>query len=195
MTRIAAIPPHGPRRGNAFSRWLGRTALRLGGWTIDGDWPDLPRMVIIAAPHSSYWDGVWGIAVELAMGMDIVFMVKKEAFVGPLGWLLHFFGAQPVDRKSPTGVIEQAVAQIRGRERCWFVLAPEGTRRRVEKWRTGFWHIAKRADVPVCMAWFDYPTRRVGIGPQVTLSDNMGADIARIRELYRPYRGRWHGVF
>lgn len=195
MTRIAPIPPQGPRRGNAFSRWLGRTALRLGGWTIEGDWPDLSRMVVIAAPHSSYWDGFWGIATELAMGMDIVFMVKKEAFVGPLGWLLHFFGAQPVDRKSPSGVIEQAVEQIRSRERCWFVLAPEGTRRRVEKWRTGFWHIAKRADVPVCMAWFDYPTRRVGIGPQVTLTDNMNDDIARIRELYRPYRGRWHGVF
>lgn len=193
--RIAEIPPKGPRRGSAFSRWLGRTVLRWGGWHVEGDWPDLPRMVVIIAPHSSAWDAFWGIAAELAMGVDIVFMAKKEAFVGPLGWLLRYCGGVPVDRKAPAGVIAQAAARIRGSERCWFVLAPEGTRRPVETWRTGFWHIAKDADVPVCCAWLDYPTRRVGIGPLVTLSDDRAADMIRIRELFRPYQGKRRGVF
>lgn len=196
MTRRPGdAPPQGPRTGGAFSRWLGRAVLRLCGWRIEGDWPDVPKLVVIVAPHSSAWDAVWGLAAKLAMGVDIVFMAKQEAFVGPVGWLLRYFGGLPVNRKSPAGVIEQAAAGIAAAERRWFVLAPEGTRRHVEKWRTGFWHIAKRADVPVCGAWFDYPSRRIGVGMPVTLSNDMAADLIRIREQFRPYRGKRRGAF
>ncbi|HEX5754953.1 MAG TPA: 1-acyl-sn-glycerol-3-phosphate acyltransferase, partial [Arenimonas sp.] len=143
MIRVPVLPPKAPRRSRAIGRWLGRTVLGLGGWRIEGDWPDLARMVVIVAPHSSAWDAIWGIAAKLAMGVDIVFMAKKEAFVGPIGWALRYFGGQPFDRKAASGLIGQAVAGIRGAEKRWFVLAPEGTRRQVEKWRSGFWHIAR----------------------------------------------------
>lgn len=195
MTRIPVLPASGPSDGGPFTRWLGRSILRLGGWTIAGDWPDLPRLVVIAAPHSSGWDAVWGLAAKLAMGVDITFIAKAELFRGPLGWLLRAFGGHPVNRSAPGGIVEQTAEQIRAADRMWFVLAPEGTRRRVEHWKTGFWKIARRADVPVFCAWFHYPERTIGLGPLVALTDDPVADMARIREIYRPYQGKNRGAF
>ena len=194
MTRVPVMPPQAPRDGNRFTRWLGRTILRAGGWTIAGDWPDLPRLVVIAAPHSSGWDAFWGLAAKLAMGVDITFIAKAELFRGPLGWLLRRFGGLPVNRSAPGGIVEQTAARIRRSERMWFVLAPEGTRRPVEHWKTGFWKIARAAGVPVFCAWFHYPDRTVGLGPLVELTDDPVADMARIRAIYRPFEGRNRGT-
>ena len=194
MTRVPVMPPQAPRDGNRFTRWLGRTILRAGGWTIAGDWPDLPRLVVIAAPHSSGWDAFWGLAAKLAMGVDITFIAKAELFRGPLGWVLRRLGGLPVNRSAPGGIVEQTAARIRRGERMWFVLAPEGTRRRVEHWKTGFWKIARAAGVPVFCAWFHYPDRTVGLGPLVELTDDPVADMARIRAIYRPYEGRNRGT-
>lgn len=191
---VPALPAHAPSGGSALGRWLGRTLLRIGGWRVVGEFPDLPRVVIIAAPHSSGWDAYWGLAAKLAMGLDMVFMAKREIFIGPLGWLLRWFGGIPVDRRAPGGVAGQVAARIRQSERMWFVLAPEGTRRPVERWKSGFWHIAKRAEVPVFCAWFHYPERTIGLGPLVELSDNLEADLARIRALYAPHVGKHRGV-
>ncbi len=119
---------------------------------------------------------------------------SKYMFWGPLGWLLRSFGGHPVDRSAPGGIVDQTAAEIRAAERMWFVLAPEGTRKRVETWKTGFWKIARRADVPVMCAWFHYPERTIGLGPLVELSDDMAADMARIREIYRPYQGKNRGT-
>lgn len=193
-TRIPAPPPHAPRDGNAFTRWVGRSVLRLGGWTIAGDFPDRPKIVLIAAPHSSGWDAVWGLAVKLAMGVEIAFLAKAELFRGPLGWLLRGLGGIPVDRARAHGAVEQAVASIRAAERMWFVLAPEGTRKRVEHWKSGFWHIARAAGVPVFCAWFHYPDRTVGLGELFELTSDMDADMARIRAYYAPFVGKHRGT-
>ena len=194
MTRVPALPAAAPRDGNGFTRWLGRTILRAGGWTIAGDWPDLPRLVVIAAPHSSGWDAFWGLAAKLAMGVDITFIAKAELFRGPLGWILRRLGGLPVNRSAPGGIVEQTAARIRRGERMWFVLAPEGTRRRVEHWKSGFWKIARAADVPVFCAWFHYPDRTIGLGPLVGTTPDLAADMARIRAIYRPYHGRNRGT-
>jgi 1-acyl-sn-glycerol-3-phosphate acyltransferase len=194
MTRVPTLPASAPRDGNRFTRWFGRSILRLGGWTIAGDWPDVPRIVVIAAPHSSGWDAVWGLAAKLAMGADITFIAKAELFRGPLGWLLRALGGRPVNRSAPGGIVEQTAEQIGSSERMWFVLAPEGTRKRVEHWKTGFWKIARRAGVPVFCAWFHYPEKTIGLGPLVELSDDPVADMARIRAIYRPYVGKNRGT-
>jgi 1-acyl-sn-glycerol-3-phosphate acyltransferase len=193
-TRVPAPPPQAPRTGNAFTRWVGRSVLRLGGWTIAGNFPDRPRIVLIAAPHSSGWDAYWGMAVKLAMGIDITFLAKAELFHGPLGWLLRALGGIPVDRTRAHGAVEQAAASLRGAERMWFVLAPEGTRRRVQQWKSGFWHIARAADVPVCCAWFHYPDRTIGLGELFELTADMEADMARIRAYYAPFVGKHRGT-
>ena len=193
-TRVPSLPPSAPRTGGPFSRWLGRTILQLGGWTIEGNFPDVPRLVLLAAPHSSAWDAVWGLAAKLAMGVDIAFLAKAELFRGPLGWLLRKFGGIPVDRTKAHGSVEQAGAGIRNAERMWFVLAPEGTRRRVEHWKSGFWHIARNAGVPVFCAYFHYPDKVIGLGRLFEMTGDPRADMARIREYYRPFMGKHRGT-
>lgn len=192
--RVPALPPQAPRTGSAFGRWLGRGVLRLGGWTIHGEFPDEPRLVLLAAPHSSAWDAVWGLAAKLALGVDIAFLAKAELFKGPLGWVLRKFGGIPVDRSQARGAVEQAAASIRNAERMWFVLAPEGTRKRVEHWKSGFWHIARAAGVPVACAYFHYPDRVIGLGSMFHMTGHLETDMRTIREYYRPFMGKHRGT-
>lgn len=192
--RLPALPPQAPRTGSAFGRWLGRTVLRLGGWTIHGEFPNEPKLVLLAAPHSSAWDAVWGLAAKLALGVDIAFLAKAELFRGPLGWLLRTFGGIPVDRSQARGAVEQAAASIRNAERMWFVLAPEGTRKRVEHWKSGFWHIARAAGVPVACAYFHYPDRVIGLGAMFRMTGHLDTDMRTIRDYYRPFIGKHRGT-
>lgn len=191
MRRVAeALPPQAPRRGNAFSRALGRALLRLGGWRVVGQFPDTRHLVILAAPHSSAWDGFWGLAAMLALGVNIHFMAKAELFNGPLGWLLRLLGGVPVNRSQAQGVVEQAVAHLRGEAPFWLLLAPEGTRRRVEHWKSGFWHIARQAGVPVLCAYFHYPEKIMGLGRVFEPGPDQAADMAAVRAYYQPFVGK-----
>lgn len=191
MQRVLYLPPNAPHtRAGKWVQRMGFCILKIGGWKMAGEWPNLSKMVMIAAPHSSGWDAVWGMAVKAASGVDIVFIGKAELFRGPLGWVLRKFGGRPVDRSAPGDIVEQIAAQIRTSEKMWFVLAPEGTRKRVTHWKPGFWKIARKAEVPVCCAWFDYPSKTVGVGPLVTLTDNYENDMQRFRDIYRPFVGK-----
>jgi 1-acyl-sn-glycerol-3-phosphate acyltransferase len=193
---VPSLPPNAPRsNGNAFTRWVGRTVLRVGGWRMVGEWPDVPKAVVIVAPHTSAWDGLWGLAAKVALGLGIAFMGKQELFGGPLGWLLRKLGGFPVDRQSPGGIVDQVAAKLQDNERMWLALAPEGTRKPVERWKSGFWKIATRAQVPVFCVWFHYPDKVIGLGPMVELTDDMEADLVRIRELFRDHQGKNRGVF
>jgi 1-acyl-sn-glycerol-3-phosphate acyltransferase len=193
---LVPVPPSVPRsRDSAAARWLGRTVLRLGGWRVVGALPDVPRLVVIAAPHSTNWDGVWGFAAKLALGIDVHVLGKASLFRIPLlGRLLRTLGVVPVDRASPAGVVEQAAALILGSERLWYALAPEGTRRRVEHWKPGFWKIARAAGVPVLRAYFHYPERIIGFGPLFHPTDDFASDMAELRAWYRPWQGRNRGT-
>lgn len=191
---LIPLPPSAPRAGHAFGRWLGRTVLRLGGWKVVGEFPDLPKLMIIAAPHSSGWDAVWGLAAKLALGVDVKFMAKAELFRGPLGWLLRRLGIFPVDRAAPGGIVGEVAAKYRQSERLWLGVAPEGTRRRVERWKSGFWRIAREAGVPVLCAYFHYPEKTIGVGALFELGDDLEADMARIRAWYRPWVGKHRGT-
>lgn len=188
--RVAGVPTTVSRSGNAITRWIGRTILRLGGWTMAGDFPDLPKLMIIAAPHSSAWDAVWGLAAKLAMGAHIVFMGKQELFRGPIGWFLRRMGAIPVDRARAHGVVDAIVERFQRADHMWFVLAPEGTRKRVQNWKSGFWHVARDAGVPVLCVYFDYPQKTIGIGEVFETTSDMKSDMARIRAYYRPFVGK-----
>ncbi|HVR82549.1 MAG TPA: lysophospholipid acyltransferase family protein [Luteimonas sp.] len=193
--RVLPLPPNAPRlRPNRFMRWLGRTILQVGGWRMVGAFPDLPKLMLIGAPHSSNWDGILGFAARLALGLDIRILGKHQLFWWPLGPIMRWLGSTEVDRGAAHGVVKQIAARFRDNERFWFGLAPEGTRKPVTRWKTGFWKIAKAADVPVLLVYFHYPDKVIGIGPLFELGDDMAADIARIRAWYRPYQGKHHGV-
>ena len=193
---VLSLPPNAPRvPANAFTRWLGRTVLRLGGWRMEGAFPDIPKLVLIAAPHSSNWDGLWGLAVKLALGLDARILGKDTLFKIPLlGLLLRRMGVIPINRRVAQGVAGQMAMMIRDADQLWLAVAPEGTRKLVERWKTGFWKIAHAAEVPVLPVYFHYPDKVVGVGPTFDLSDDMAADIARIRAWYRPWQGKHHGV-
>lgn len=193
---LPAIPPNMPQRParHRFSRWLGRSILRLGGWRVTGTLPDIPKLVLIAAPHSSNWDGIWGMAAKMALGFDARVLGKDALFWWPLSIVLRRLGVIPLDRSRPQGVVEQAVELIRTSPQMWFALAPEGTRKPVEKWKSGFLKIAHGAGVPVLMAYFHYPQRTLGIGPLFHTSGDLEADMAAVRTWYRPWQGRNRGT-
>ena len=130
----------------------------------------------------------------LALGVRISFMAKAELFRGPLGWLLYRIGGVPVERSRAHGAVEQATALLKNEDPVWFLLAPEGTRRKVEQWKSGFWHIARNANVPIVMGYFDYPSRIIGIDQVFHTSDNQQQDMVQIREFYRPWRGKNRGT-
>lgn len=183
--------PHLPQdRKRRFCTWL----LRRCGWRVRGEFPDVSKLVLIAAPHSSWWDGVWGLLVKVAVGADIAFMGKRELFGGPLGWLLRRLGGIPIERSAAHGVVEQMLAKFAASPKLWLGIAPEGTRKHVAKWKTGFWHIARDAHVPIFPIAFDYATRSIVLGPLFEPSDDLDGDLAKLRAWYAPFRGKNRNV-
>ena len=196
MPTLLPLPPSaGKMQPSPKLQWFCKWLLARLGWTMHGEWPDLKKVVIIGAPHSSAWDVVLVLLVIQATGMKVVFMGKQEVFRMPIiGSIAKYLGGMPVNRAAPGGVIEQVAEQIRNAEQMWFALAPEGTRKEVKEWKTGFWKIAKKANVPVCCAYFHFPDKVIGVGQVFELSDDMDGDIAKIRAWYKPYQGRNRGV-
>lgn len=192
---VLPLPPATPRvKPSRLARWFGRTLLKLGGWRMVGELPNVPRAILIGAPHSSNWDGIWGFAAKMAMGLEIRILAKKELFVWPLGPLLRGLGLIEIDRNAPGGFVGQTVEQMKNADAFWLGIAPEGTRKRVEKWKSGFWKIAHEAQVPVILEYFNYPEKIIGIGPTVYVSDDFDADMARIRSWYSVWQGKNRGT-
>lgn len=192
------VPDRVPRLRRGLVARLCRRLLILGGWKMDGAFGDYDKLLLIAAPHSSAWDGVWGLIAKMAVGVDVKVLGKAELFRGPVGWLLGpllaWLGVIPTDRHAANGLVGQIVARYAAEPKFWLVLAPEGTRRKVERWRSGFWHIAREAGVPIQLAYFHYPERLIGLGEVIMPSDDFEADMQRIRAYYKPFQGRWRGT-
>jgi len=183
------LPPSLPRRGNNFSRLLGRSLLGAAGWRIEGEFPDRPKLVAIVAPHTSNWDFVLGITVVFALGLRVRFLGKHTLFYPPLGWLMRWFGGTPVVREAPQGAVAQAVTMIE-RERAVFLgIAPEGTRTRGGPWRSGFYHIAHAARAPILPVAFDGKRRAIRLFAPFETSGDYEADLPRLRALYDGVRG------
>ncbi len=179
------VPAALPRRGNAVTRGLAATCLRLAGWSIEGTLPERTRMVIVAAPHTSNWDFVIGMAGVFALGVELHWMGKHTLFRPPFGWFMRWLGGLAIDRRAAHGVVEQVTAEFARRERLLLVVTPEGTRRKVARWKSGFWHIARSAGVPILLGGLDYGRRRLVLGPLVEPGDSLEEDLARIQAHYR----------
>lgn len=179
-----------PRRGNRFSRLFGRALLAAFGWRFAGHIPNLPKLVIIAAPHTSSWDFLLGMAVIIALGIRVAWMGKHTFVSGPLAPLLRWLGGIPVDRRAPQGVVEQMVDAFNQRESFVLALAPEGTRRKVAAWRTGFYYIAQGAAVHILPVTLDYGRRLIRIGAPLYPSGDLAADMAQIEAFYQGVIGK-----
>ncbi len=164
---------------------------RISGWKTTGVVPPLKKFVVIAAPHTSAWDAVYGLGARYIFDIDISFFGKKEAFWFPLGCFLRSMGGIPVDRFASNDVVKHAVKMFSEREHLILAMAPEGTRQYAPQWRTGFYHIASQAKVPVVLAYIDFARKQVGIGPTFYPTGNMETDIETIKDFYRPIKGRY----
>ena len=160
--------------------------LRLGGWHRGPAPPRVDRCVILAVPHTTWMDGFWMIAYAWWWGLEIFWLVKgSHSFQGAL----RFFGAIAVDRRAPQGLVAQIAEEFARSERLIIAIPPEGTRSKRESWKSGFYHIAREADVPICLSYLDYRVRVAGFGPCFKLSGDVAADMDRIRRFYRDVEG------
>jgi 1-acyl-sn-glycerol-3-phosphate acyltransferase len=184
VTRVPQLPPSLPRRGNAFSRALGDAGLALFGWRIEGQFPDRAKLVAIVAPHTSNWDFVVCVATMFALDLKIRWLGKESLFRWPLGALLHRLGGWPVRRNTPEGLVEQATAIINSQPKFILALAPEGTRSRVVRWRTGFYRIAEAARIPIVPVALDWDRKEITIRDPVWPTGDMTTDLANLMSSY-----------
>lgn len=167
-----------------FLRGVGSLYLRALGWRVDGRFPDVAKTVVIAAPHTSNWDMPLMLAIAWVLGIRPAWLGKQELFRGPFGWLMRRLGGVPVDRSARQNVVQQAVDRFDAVERLHLVIPPSGTRSRATHWRSGFYHIARGAGVPIVCAFLDYRRKVGGIGPVLRASGDVAADMERIRAFY-----------
>ena len=191
MSVVPPLPPQAPRIDSRFWPWLCRGLLRLSGWRLLGEFPNLPKLIVIGAPHSSYWDGVWGLLMKVAIGVDVNIMIKREVLQSPLGLILRPIGLIAIDRGAATDVVSQMTARFARKPSMWLGITPEGTRKPVTHWKTGFLRIAYAANIPVLPVFFDYPSKTFTLGEPFFPSSDLEADMLAIRALFRGYHGKY----
>lgn len=192
MSALPVIPATLPRRYSSLGQRLGLWLLKLlGGWSIEGEIPAHQKMVIAVAPHTSNQDFFIGIAAALALDLKIRFLGKHSIFVWPVKGLLKSLGGIAVDRSHPHGVVGQVVAEFNQSETLLLGLSPEGSRKKVEQWRSGFWFIAKQANVPICLIGLDYSRRQLVFGPCFTAGENFADDLLQMRSFFHQMTAKY----
>ena len=174
-------------------RLVCRLILKIIGWKAHGDFPyHLKKYIIIVAPHTSGWDFIIGVLFRKALGLEKArYLGKKELFDPPFGFLFRWLGGYPVDRSQNKNMVEEVVKIFNAHEEFGIALSPEGTRKRVDKLRTGFYNIAKKAGVPIAMVGLDFENKRIVISQPFYVSDNQEADFEHILKFFRPIKGKY----
>ena len=169
---------------------VARAWLSSFGWRIEGGPPSVPKAVVVAAPHTSNWDLPFTLAVATALGVRISWMGKHTLFRPPFGTLMRAVGGLSVDRRSPKGAVGEAIDLLARHESLFLVVAPAGTRRNTERWKTGFYRIAQGAGVPIVLGFLDYGRKVGGFGKIFAPTGDIERDMEAIREFYAPMRGK-----
>ena len=171
---------------------------RLLGWRIEDQRPkDLDRYIVVVAPHTSNWDFLIGLFTRSIARMgDVRYLAKRELFRPPFGAVFRWLGGYPVDRSQKNQLVDQVADLFRTVPGFKIAITPEGTRKRVDTWRTGFYHIAVKAKVPIILAAMDYGRKCVSFSPPFWPTGDVDADVERMKAQFRPVRGRnpEHGV-
>jgi 1-acyl-sn-glycerol-3-phosphate acyltransferase len=175
------------QRPSDYPAWftaLARLIYRVFGWRAEGGPPNVPKFVLIGAPHTSNWDGVHMFLTSTSLGVRMYWLGKHTLFKPPLGWLMSWVSGIPVNRQATKNAVEQVVDIFEERDHFALIIAPEGTRKKVDYWKTGFYYIALGAGVPIVMAYIDYPRKRAGLGPAIMPSGDIEADFEIFRAFY-----------
>lgn len=170
---------------------IARILLGVTGWQAVQGPPPEKQFVFVAAPHTSNWDLVYMVAFGAIYGIKFRFLAKHTIFWPPLGWLVSALGAVPVDRRAAHGVVGQMTDVFAAADGFILAVPPEGTRRRTEYWKSGFYHIARGAGVPIVLSQLDWSRKRAGFGPLFWPTDDMRADMDKIRAYYADKHGRF----
>lgn len=186
------VPPPGlPRSGNAFTRWLGRTGLRLLRFRVVADLPDLKQFVVIGAPHTTNWDFVVSMLMLMALGLRIHWLGKHTIFRWPFRRFMEALGGIPVDRSQPGDLIEQVVRRFRAEEKFAVGLSPEGTRTKTDRWKSGFYRIATAADVPIVLGVIDFAHRELRLDSVFYPTGDYEVDLEQIQGAYRAEQAKY----
>jgi 1-acyl-sn-glycerol-3-phosphate acyltransferase len=174
---------------SSIFRMIANLFLRIAGWQVDGRLPDLPKFILIGAPHTSNWDFVLFLGIIFHLKANVKFMGKAELFRNPFGWFFYWCGGIPVDRRKSQGLVEQMVAACESSEGFILTIAPEGTRHYVSEWKMGFYHIAKNAGIPIVLAAVDGKMKMVHVGQVFYPTEDMNADIKTIKGFFEGMTG------
>ncbi len=177
---------------NTVLRAGSRAFLRLNGWTVQGELPaEMPKCVLIAAPHTSNWDLPYTLMVAYSLRLNVYWMGKQSLFRWPFGALMRWLGGIAVDRSQSTNLVAaSAAALVAADGPLQLVVPPEGTRGKTRHWKTGFYYIALQARVPIVLAYMDYQRKVSGLGPVFQPTGNVEADMAEIKRFYAGIKGR-----
>ena len=181
MIAVPALGAAVPRTHGALVAGFGRLALKLTGWKIDGNFPDCAKFVMIVAPHTSNWDVPVGLMAKFALRLECRFIAKHSLFWWPLGICLRALGGIPINRAAASDFVDDTVRIFKERERLVLIITPEGTRARVERWKSGFHRIARASGVPVVLVDFDYSRKVVRLGPAFPANADYDGDVAAIQ--------------
>lgn len=176
----------------SFARFI----MKLIGWKVVNNLPpEVKKCVVMMAPHTSNWDFLLGFLGYMTIGINSKYLIKKEAFVFPLGNFLRAVGAIPVDRKASTNIVIQVGEMFKAADSLYITITPEGTRSLSRNWKRGFYHIAENAGVPVAFGFLDYKTKVGGIGRILMPSGDYDADLKQIEDFYKNINPRFPEKF
>ena len=173
-----------------YLSWIAGRFIQIlfGGWSIEGSLPEHKKYVMIIAHHTSNWDFVYALGAKLVLGVQLRFFGKHTLFVGPLGWLMRSLGGMPINRGQAHQRVEQAIQTIQSRDHFILAITPEGTRSKVKEWKSGFYHIAHGAGVPVVPVAIDYANRTIVLGKPVLTTGDKSSDFRRLHQFFLPYQ-------
>lgn len=191
-TAFPTTPAEVPQYNSRVVRCLGRYLLKLVGWKIVGEVPRQPKVILAAAPHTSNWDFVVAMFAIMGLGVKLSYLMKKEAFFWPFKGLFMALGGIPLDRSAARNTVNQICSWFEKEDKLWVVITPEGTRSKVERWKTGFLRASKQADVPIVLIAWDYPSKSINIEKLWRATDNIERDAEEIRDYIRKkYTGKY----
>lgn len=176
---------------SGIARPISKLCYALTGWSVAGEVPRGIPFVAIVAPHTSNWDFPVALAAAFQFRVDVRWLGKHTLFKPPFGGFMTWLGGYPVNRTAPQGLTAQAVEMFEGEPNLILAITPEGTRSRVKEWKTGFYRIAVAANVPILMAYFDYPNKVVGLGPLFYPTGDMEKDMKEIQAFYQNFKGKY----
>ena len=175
----------------AVAAWIGKVGLKLSGWSAEGSMPDINKGIIIVAHHTSNWDFPLGMLYSMQSKLYAFWLGKHTLFKGFFGGFMRWLGGIPVYRGAGMNVVDQVAETFRKHKELIIVIAPEGTRKKLDHWKTGFYHMALAANVPIICGYIDYGTKRIGLGPILEMTGDINLDFQKIYEFYASITGKF----